>query len=139
MSLTAYDKIGPFREDFFIDSVDHEYCLRAHHKGFKIIFVLKPLFYHAMGYKVKVNFLGFKVTVSNYSHSRRYYIARNRLILTREYFLKEPGWLLQHLLSILASTIKIGLFEKEGFKKVKWTFIGILDAINKKMCRQPEN
>lgn len=27
--LSLFGKIGMFREDYFIDSVDHEFCLRA--------------------------------------------------------------------------------------------------------------
>ena len=36
LNLTIYQKIGPFREDFFIDHIDHEYCLRLNTKGFKV-------------------------------------------------------------------------------------------------------
>jgi rhamnosyltransferase len=33
VNLTIYNSVGPFREDFFIDYIDEEYCLRLRQKG----------------------------------------------------------------------------------------------------------
>ncbi|WP_072396135.1 glycosyltransferase [Hyphomicrobium sp. CS1GBMeth3] len=33
VSLAAYEAVGPFREDFFIDAIDIEWCFRAWHAG----------------------------------------------------------------------------------------------------------
>jgi rhamnosyltransferase len=43
LSLAAYTAIGPFREDFFIDHVDTEYCLRARLKHYRVIKTRSPL------------------------------------------------------------------------------------------------
>ena len=37
LNLNLFKKNGLFREDFFIDGVDYEYCLRAKKNGFKIL------------------------------------------------------------------------------------------------------
>ncbi|ALA20501.1 MULTISPECIES: glycosyltransferase [Chelatococcus] len=34
VSIAAYQAVGPFRDDFFIDAVDIEWCFRAWHRGF---------------------------------------------------------------------------------------------------------
>ncbi|MCL4546863.1 MAG: glycosyltransferase [Deltaproteobacteria bacterium] len=36
LNLEVYKKIGPFEEKYFIDSVDHEYCLRLRKNAFLI-------------------------------------------------------------------------------------------------------
>lgn len=37
ISMAAVDRIGMFRDDFFIDGIDVEWCLRAWHNGFACI------------------------------------------------------------------------------------------------------
>jgi len=41
--------IGVFREEFFIDRVDFEYCLRAKARGYCVIRTRKPLMSHTIG------------------------------------------------------------------------------------------
>jgi rhamnosyltransferase len=36
VSIEAWEAVGPFREDFFIDGIDVEWCYRAWSKGFEI-------------------------------------------------------------------------------------------------------
>jgi rhamnosyltransferase len=37
VSLTVFQLLGGLRDDFFIDCVDHEYCLRARAHGFRVM------------------------------------------------------------------------------------------------------
>ena len=36
-NLKIYKQVGLFRDDFFIDYIDTEYCLRIRQQGFNII------------------------------------------------------------------------------------------------------
>ena len=93
LSLENFEAIGPFREDFFIDHVDHEYCLRARHKGFIIGRTVLPLIVHRLGWVGNRRpwlALGKKKIVTMYSPLRRYYQVRNLAVLTREYEKEFP-------------------------------------------------
>src|SRR4030095_5315976 len=57
LSLNAYDAIGRFRDDFFIDGIDHEYCLRARAKRYRILLMLAPLLVHSIGERKLVRVL----------------------------------------------------------------------------------
>jgi rhamnosyltransferase len=94
LSLDGFAAIGPFREEFFIDHVDHEYCLRAQHKGFVVARTVWPLMVHRLGLLDKrrswMSF-GSNKTVTMYSPLRHYYQIRNAIILAREYEKEFPA------------------------------------------------
>jgi rhamnosyltransferase len=94
LSLQNFKAIGPFREDFFIDHVDHEYQLRAMHRGFAVARTALPLTVHRLGMLCKRRPLlacGQKKTLSFYPPLRRYYQIRNYNVLAREYKNEFPG------------------------------------------------
>ncbi len=129
ISLSIYHAIGPFREEFFIDCVDCEYCLRARSLGFNVIMARKPLLQHTIG-ATTMHKLPWKMTgTTNHSPVRRYYMTRNQLVLAREYLRREPVWTLSTLYRHLKSTISMCLFEKDILRKLKYTAIGVLDGL----------
>jgi rhamnosyltransferase len=75
-------KLGMFNEDFLIDMIDVEYCLRARFNGFKVVRFNNIHLIHARGYATKSVF---GITLNNYSALRTYYIIRN-VILTWKLF-----------------------------------------------------
>ena len=81
IGLAQHARIGPFREELFIDYVDAEYCFRARRLGYRVIQTREPLMAHAIGASTRH---GRKWT-SNHSPDRRYYIARNDTVMLREY------------------------------------------------------
>lgn len=133
LSLSVYDAIGPFRDDFFIDEVDHEYCLRAYHHGYKIILATEVLMTHAIGAKTHqatMHIPGIRtIRTSNHAPFRRYYMTRNRLIVIRTYFLRDPIWALVEFLRLWASIIVVYLFEEQRWSKTKYIFLGLWDGI----------
>ena len=42
-------EIGGFRDDFFIDQVDHEFCLRTRANGRRVAISAKPVMQHSVG------------------------------------------------------------------------------------------
>jgi rhamnosyltransferase len=94
IGLDSFEAIGPFREEFFIDHVDHEYCLRAQHKGFVVARTVWPVMVHRLGLlgnrRSWVAF-GAKKLVSMYSPLRHYYQIRNLAVLVREHEKEFPA------------------------------------------------
>lgn len=76
----VFKLVGSLNEDFFIDCVDFEWCLRARSKGFRIFASQKTIMSHMVGDSRK-NSIGREISI--HSPLRRYYIARNSILLTR--------------------------------------------------------
>ena len=129
VSINAFNVIGEFREDFFIDCVDHEYCLRARSKGYRIVISKKPLMKHYIGNQTKHKFWLIVAETKNHSAIRRYYVMRNFVVLFRKYFLYDPINVFRLLLSSVKILVLMCLFEKNKTKKIKYSMLGILDGL----------
>jgi len=92
LSLGAFSIIGEFREDFFLDCVDFDYCLRAHRKGFDVIELTSQVMKHSIGRASQHRIFGKVLTTSNHAPWRWYYMTRNNLILIRESIFTGPSW-----------------------------------------------
>ena len=130
ISLNVFHAIGGFRDDFFIDSVDHEYCLRARAHGFRVIMTSEPIMKHGIGNLTEHRLLWRRVHTTNHSPVRRYFATRNTLILTREYVAKEPRWTIEHVSGFIKSIILVCLFERDRIPKIKYILRGCIDALS---------
>lgn len=134
LPLAAHAQIGPFREEFFIDFVDTDYCLRAKVKGYSVIKSRKPLMSHAIGALRESRFLWFRRWTYNHSPDRRYYIARNNTVLLREY--GQPGrmkWLLKSLNRCFRLSKRVVLYEKSRTRKIAAIVEGWRDGVTGRM------
>jgi rhamnosyltransferase len=137
LSLNAFRALGGFRDDFFIDCVDFEYCLRARAHGFRVVMTSRPVMTHGVGHLTQHRFLGTSVSAANHSPERRYFISRNSLIIARQYLLQEPRWILKYLSSLLKLVVIICLFEKARFAKLRYIFRGCVDGLLGRMGGLP--
>jgi rhamnosyltransferase len=129
VSVDAFTSIGGFREDFFMDCVDHEYCLRARLHGYRILMTVKPVMEHCPGAPTQHRLLWKKIRTSNHSISRRYFLARNSTILVREYSFAEPMWVLNYLWSYAKTLFLLCLFETQRMAKLKAFMRGCIDGV----------
>ena len=129
ISVDAFASIGGFREDFFMDCVDHEYCLRARSHGYRILMTAKPVMEHGPGAPSQHRLLWRNVRTSNHSVLRRYFMARNTTILVREYSIAEPRWILQYLWDYAKSMLLLSLFESHRMAKLKAFMRGCIDGV----------
>jgi rhamnosyltransferase len=138
INLSIYQKLGSFRDDLFIDSVDDEYCMRARDKGFAVIEATSFGIAHEIGKPKIVQLLGKPRSVSNHPPVRRYYMARNRLRLAAEYLFKDTFWALFLLKSMLRELFFITLFEDQKRRKWKAILLGMYDAVAGKFGKLDE-
>jgi rhamnosyltransferase len=129
VSINVFQAIGRFREDFFVDCVDHEYCLRARSRGFHVVLTSKPVMEHSIGHVTGHRLLWRTVNTSNHPPVRRYFTIRNMLILTKEYFAKEPRWIVYALWGLIKSVILICFFEKDRMTKLRYILQGCIDGV----------
>ena len=91
LAMAAYERIGPFRDDFFIDGVDLEYCLRLRGFGFRVLCSRRALMTHASGKGRERRFLSRVVLVGDHEPWRYYYMLRNFVHVARAYVRREPA------------------------------------------------
>lgn len=123
LNLKAYQEIGDFKEDFFIDYIDHEYCLRARSLGYIIVQSNRVFLKHNIG--VPKVYVG--ITVSHHSATRRYYITRNRLMTMKMYEDFDQIFYNHERYSFLIEIFKILFFEKDKLRKLQMVYKGYKD------------
>jgi rhamnosyltransferase len=120
-------QINLYKEDFFIDFVDHYLCLVLKKKGYEIIRVEEAILLHSLGISHPKVILGKAITVTNHSPIRRYYMTRNRMNMWREFKNEFPDWVSEDRMRFINETIKILLYEKSKWRKMKMIIKGIRD------------
>jgi rhamnosyltransferase len=136
VSLTTFRAIGGLRDDFFIDCVDHEYCLRARANGYRVMITSRPVMEHPIGNFTYHRWLGRTVRTTNHPPARQYFMSRNLLILAREYATKEPRFIYAYSRGWIKSVVKLCLFEDRRLTKIKSLVRGCLDGLLKRTTLQ---
>jgi rhamnosyltransferase len=132
--LAVHAAVGPFRDEFFIDYVDSEYCFRARAQGYGVIRTTKPLMSHAIGAPTRHDLLGKLKWTTNHSPDRRYYIARNDTVMLREYGGYAFGsWALKSLARRLRTCKRIVLYESSKARKIAAVSAGWWDGVRGRM------
>lgn len=123
--------IGLFREDFFIDHVDHEYQLRAMRGGFVVARTTLPLMVHRLGMmhnRRSLLSLGKRKLVSYYSPLRRYYQIRNFIALAREYEREFPEIIGFIRKSLQSETLRALKYEGRFFRNLLSILLALRDS-----------
>ena len=136
-AMTMLTKLGPFKEEYFIDCVDTEYCWRARTHGYAVCITTKPLITHSIGAPTIHRVFGRSLTTWNHSAFRRYFIGRNNILLFREYFCRLPADSFDLLIYVLKTGMKIGVVERQRGKKLLYLLRGIWHGLLKRMDGAP--
>ncbi|TQN55424.1 glycosyltransferase family 2 protein [Raoultella planticola] len=128
ISKNAWEVIGEFNEDYFIDHVDSEYCLRASNCGINIYVNYDVCIEHEIGKREKHKFLGVTLKPNNHNYIRKYYIVRNGTHCAIKMLRKSPSFFNLNLLRVIHEFLCVILYEQEKIKKLKFMFRGLRDA-----------
>lgn len=128
MPVEIFDRCGLFEEDFIIDCVDHEYCLRARSLGYTLAQCRQAVLLVAVGSTTCHQAFGLRINATHHSARRRYYITRNRLVMVQRFWKQQPGWCYRTIRDVVQDTIKLVLVEKERWSKLRNTARGVHDA-----------
>ncbi len=136
-NLEIYKKIGPFRDDFFVDYVDTEYCLRARQQGYDIIVACNARLLHKLGNQKRANIGSVEMRPTFHSPVRWYYISRNRIPMLKLYGYKFPHWLLYEIVINGYGLIRMLLFEDYKLRKMLAVLLGCTDGLLGRMGAIP--
>lgn len=117
MPLRLFKSVGPFRSDFFIDYVDHEFCLRCRQQGWQVIEIGGAVLQHRQGTPVRHRLGWMRPVVMHHTAARHYYKARNRLVVYGQYGAFDLSWLARDLKETLRMYTKMMLFERQRVAK----------------------
>lgn len=130
-------EIGGFRGDYFIDQVDHEFCLRVRAHGYRVVISSKPIMTHSVGSPggIRLPLLG---VLPNHSPLRKYYITRNTVVTISEYWRREPMWCLRRTVRLFLGLLLMATLEKHRVAKIGAFVTGFMDGVRRRMgpCRQ---
>lgn len=127
INLDIYKEIDGFKDWFFIDAVDFEYCLNIKKNGYEVVQMNTAELKHNLGSISKKTILGKKVFVTNHSATRRYYITRNRHYLYDLYHEDFLEYCALELNRTKHELLKIILFENYKIDKMKAMYKGYRD------------
>lgn len=125
-------QVKGFREDYFIDQLDHEFCLRVRAHGYRVVISRRAAMAHSVGRPggARLPFLG---VLPNHPAVRKYYIARNTVVTVAEYWRREPEWCLRRLVRLLLGLVEMAILEDHRFRKVRAFGGGVMDGLRRRM------
>jgi rhamnosyltransferase len=121
--------VGEFREDFFVDWVDFDFCMRARANGFRVVQDTSVLLPHSLGDR-REHRIGFlRTQVLHYPAWRHYWVARNSSILARENLRGNRRWAFSAVLYLASWTFKTAVFEAKRRTHVAALLSGFRDGL----------
>ncbi|MDJ0414387.1 glycosyltransferase [Rhodococcus opacus] len=136
-SAGALRDVGLADESLVIDCVDTDLCLRLRAGGFGVYVDERIRIAHPIGSGNSIRILGRRVSSTDHSASRRYYIIRNRLLMFRRYGRTEIRWLLISLRRLIVSTILSLTIEQHRLDNLRATGRGVLDFVRGRLGPRP--
>ena len=127
VNLQAYKKIGGYKDWYFIDDIDIEYCMNLNINNYKVVRLNYVELKHDLGDIEIKHRLGRNFVCSNHNYIRRYYMVRNTFYLCDSYYKYFPGYCKFLKRGLRGQLQNIILFEKDKFKKVYNMYRGYKD------------
>ncbi|HSV35766.1 MAG TPA: glycosyltransferase family 2 protein [Ramlibacter sp.] len=108
---SIYRRVGVMDESLFIDFVDHDFFLRCRMQGLLVVEASRQVMEHSLGNAVEKKLSRVRLTLSNHSAMRRYYMTRNQLEVYVRYLRADPFWAVRGLFFLGVSSALVLVFE----------------------------
>jgi len=128
MTIEVLRKNGRFMNEFFIDQIDTEYCLRNLSNGYKVIATSDVLLKHTIGNRQKKQFLFLTIKPNYHSALRKYFIFRNGVITMQKYKSEFPGFKVLMLKRFIHDFLGVVLYEDSKWEKIKAMHRGLKEG-----------
>ncbi len=129
---SVVSQVGFFADEYFIDGVDIEFCLRCRRQRFKVIQNKAWVVSHNLGQQLEINLLGVHFPIYVHGVLRKYYIARNRILNYKKYAVREPKWFWNDFLIAWRELFHVLAYEDNKRERLKNIFLGFRDGIMNK-------
>jgi rhamnosyltransferase len=122
-----------YREDFLVDLVDVEFCLRARSLGLRVVVNTDVSMSHALGYRLTGSW---RFSATHYGPFRRYLATRNRIVLWRQYLRAFTLFVLTDIAIAFADLVRTLLVERDRGALAKAYFSGARDGLREARKRK---
>lgn len=130
------ERVPGFREDFFVDYVDVDFCLRLRARGVRIVRDLSLTMPHSIGDVRMHRFLGRRVQIGHQAAWRHYWNTRNGVILIREHLRRNPVWAVANALFLGRWFVQLLLFEPKRRSHAPAYLRGLRDGLNGRVATE---
>ena len=127
--LSTLNFVGGMREDFIIEGIDVEYCLRLCEVGLYTVATGKTLMTHSAGDAYERNIFGRSILVTNHSPWRIYMQYRNITLIILQYGWNNKLWAVKAMYGLLKKLLIIMLFDNERIIKLLKSIQGVGSGI----------
>ena len=128
LRISALKDTGLMRDDWFIDHIDTEWCLRARAKGWQILGVADACLGHRLGDRItKIWFLRER-KIPHHLPLRHYYMFRNTILLLKEPFVAWH-WKRHHAVRITKLFFFFLAFAPQRKLRLQMMIQGLMDGI----------
>jgi rhamnosyltransferase len=127
--MSLFQILGFFDERLFIDSVDHDYCMRCRRAGFVVVESRSHVLEHSLGNSAMHNFLWRRVAITHHSSVRRYYLTRNQLEVCFRYLFFDFRWASRGLFNLVITSVLAITYETDRLLKIAAIFNGTIDFL----------
>ncbi len=124
----VFRTVGMMDETLCIDYVDKDFCLRVVRAGYRIVAVKDAVLRHQLGRSKDHRFLGLRITTTNHTPERCYYIYRNRIKSWGKHGRAVPAFVLYDVLAIGYDLMRLLCFEEQKPAKLHAMWKGLRDA-----------
>jgi len=129
------EAVPRFREDFFVDCVDSDFCLRVRRSGSRVVRDASLILPHSIGAGRDHRVGPLTVRVLHYPAWRHYWIARNGVVLSRE-FPAERSFVLTNALFMARWLIVTALFDDRRRASVPAVLQGLAHGLTGRVSRK---
>lgn len=123
------EELGGFREDFFVDCVDQDFCLKLRRTGMRIVQDKRVKLPHSLGEVREHRFLTGHVRVTHHPKWRLYWVIRNGMVLVKENVRQAPVWCLTSVLIMVRWALLTALYEKPRGARLRAMWHGLRDGL----------
>ncbi len=124
----VFESVGMFREDYFLDFTNYEYCARIISAGWRVLACPTATVFQRPGDVTRRQFFGRTVVVSNYPAERLYFLCRNGFVLYL-WERRSGRHLREHCRSTVSRFVKSLLYEREKARKSSAIFRGSVEGL----------
>lgn len=125
----ALEVVGPFREDFFVDAVDLDFCLRLRRAGWGLVQDRSVVLPHRLGETRWHRLLGCSIRASHHPDWRLYAGARNGTLLCRENVVSAPRWAVTQAALLVYWWLTVTCFEPPRRARSRLFLRGVVDGL----------
>ncbi|MDO4683764.1 MAG: glycosyltransferase family 2 protein [Lautropia sp.] len=128
MNVSLFQETGYLRDEFFIDQVDTEFCLRVASHGYKIFATPRARIIHTIGNRTKHRLLFLTIKPNHHSARRKFFIVRNGVSTLMQYGSRFPGFVKLMIFRLIHDLLGVLFFEQDKWQKLRFMWRGLLQA-----------